>query len=184
MLRYDRAGGIRLLAGLVAGEVAAAVLLAVPGYLLAIAAHAAFSTRVRLWVVAVACVVFAVADLANRTPHVWRQVPQSFIRQLPPGLRGIAWGFDLGLLFSTQKVASLVWLGILAAILILSPGMAAAVIIGIAVLSGMAIVALSVPHRGGVGGASFKPVLRRARFASGLAMLALFALTAVQAWPA
>jgi hypothetical protein len=102
MLRTRRGAGTRLLAGLLAGELAAGAVLAGPAFLLGTALRGALPLQARLCAIAALCVLFAVADLANRTPQVQRQVPESLIWRLPPGTLGLAWGFDLGLLVTTQ----------------------------------------------------------------------------------
>jgi hypothetical protein len=183
MLRSSRGAGARLLAGLLAGELAAGTLLAVPAFLLGEGLRAALPQSARLWAVAAVCVLFGVADLAGRTPRVQRQVPESLIWRLRPGTLGLAWGFDLGLLFSTQKAVSLIWVAIAATVL-LDPAVAAGVIIGTAVVTGMTVTALSVWRRPGSDRLSrWGASLRQARQGSGVVILALFVLTAVQAWP-
>jgi len=184
MLRTNRGGAVRLLAGLMAGEIAAGVLIAVPAFLLGEGLRDVLPAPARLWVVAALCVLFGAADLAGRTPRMARQVPEDLIRRLPPGSLGLAWGFDLGLLFTTQKAVSLIWIAIAATVL-LDPPVAAAVIIGMAVLAGLVITALSLLRRPGVDRLSTWGLrLRQARFGSGAAILALCVLTAVQAWRA
>jgi hypothetical protein len=182
-LRSHRGEGVRLLIGLVLGRLAAGVALSVPAYLLARAAHATFGAPARLWLAAVACASFAAFDLADRTPHPWRQVPQSLIHRLPPGTLGVAWGVDLGLLFTTQKVASLIWVSIAGSVL-LDPATAAAVPVVVAAMAGAGEVALSVagPRWYGSGSRLVRLPLRHIRRASGVALLALFAATAAQAW--
>lgn len=182
MLRSSRRDGIHFLVGLLVGEAAAGVLLAVPAYLLGDLARAALPLALRLWLLAAACALFGAADLANRTPRLWRQVPQPLIHRLQPGPLGVAWGFDLGLLFTTQKAASLIWVAI-AAGLLLDPALAAGVVLGVAVLAGLAVVAASVRFRPRMArrpGAR----LRLVRQASGVVLLSLFLTTAVQAWRA
>jgi hypothetical protein len=179
MLRNKDRAGARFLAGLLVGEAAAGLLLAVPAYLLSEMAQV-LPQAARLWILVGVCAIFGVADLMNRTPHVWRQVPQALIHRLQPGTLGVAWGFDLGLLFTTQKVVSLIWVAIAAGVL-LQPAMAAGVVVGVAVLTGLAVIGGSV---------TFKPgrlrspgaLLRRVRQASGSATLALAVLTVAQAW--
>lgn len=184
MLRSNRGAGMRLLIGLLVGEIAAGVLIAVPAFLLGEGLRQALPASVRLWAVAALCVLFGAADLANRTPRVARQVPEDLIRRLPPGSLGLAWGFDLGLLFTTQKAVSLIWVAIAATVL-LDPPVAAAVIIGMAMLAGVVITALSLLRRPGVDRLStWRLRLRQARFGSGAAILALCLLTTVQAWRA
>lgn len=52
--------------------------------------------------------VLLVLDVFGKTPHVSRQTAQRLV-DLPPSVRGFAWGLDIGLLFTTIKVTSLVW---------------------------------------------------------------------------
>jgi hypothetical protein len=187
MLRFDRMGALRLLAGLLVGEAAAAAVLSVPAYLIGEAAHEFVPSAARLWILAVTCAIFAIADLTGRTPHVWRQVPQRFARTLPPGKRGLVWGFDLGILFTTQKVTSLIWVAI-AAGLLLSPAGAVAVLAAIWLVSALVVIVQSVGYR--PDGISRRvrrrllPVLRRVRLGSGTLILGLVVATIVQAWPA
>jgi hypothetical protein len=184
MLRSKRGAGVRFLLGLLMGEMAAGVLLAVPAFLLGTGLRAVLAPSARLWVVVAICVVFGAADLANRTPRVGRQVPEHLIWRLKPGTLGVVWGFDLGLLFTTQKTVSLIWVAMAAAVL-LDPPVAAAVIVAIAVLASMAVGALSLLRRPGVNRmAIWSRRIRQARLGSGVVLMALCALTVVQAWHA
>jgi hypothetical protein len=184
MLRHRRGAGVRLLAGLLVGEIAAGALLAVPAFLLGEGLRAVLGLQARLWVLAALCVFFGIADLTNRTPRMWRQVPEDLVNRLPPGSLGLAWGFDLGLLFTTQKAASLIWVAIAAAVL-LDPPLAAALLVGIAVAASMAVAAYSLYWRPGAGRPfGWARWARQVRHGSGVAILILFALTAVQAWHA
>lgn len=76
----------------------------------------------------------AALDIANRTPHVWRQVPQRLVRELPAGLLGLVWGADLGTLVSTQKTTSLIW-GSLAARVLLDPSTAAVLAVAVSLVA-------------------------------------------------
>ncbi|MQA86076.1 MAG: hypothetical protein GEV03_15960 [Streptosporangiales bacterium] len=183
MLRRTAGAGMRFLTGLTVGGVAAGLILAAPAYLLASAVEAAIPMQARLWLLSGVCALLAIADLANRTPHVSRQVPQPLIHRLQPGPLGVAWGFDLGLLFTTQKVVSLIWVA-LAAVVLLDPVVAAVAPVGIAVLASFAIATSTVR-----GTTRAEPTFRwerqwqtRTRRASGLTLLVLFVLTASQAW--
>ncbi len=62
----------------------------------------------RYLVLAVCAAVLLVLDVFGVTPRWNRQTPQR-LRALPPGLRGFLWGLDIGMLFTTIKVTSLVW---------------------------------------------------------------------------
>lgn len=184
MLRSSRGAGARLLAGLLVGEVAAGVLLAIPVFLLGEGLRGVLPQPARLWALAGVCLLFGAADLANRTPRVQRQVPEMLIGRLPPGTLGVAWGFDLGLLFTTQKVVSFIWVAI-AATMLLDPVLAAATIVTTQVIVGLAVTAASIWRSPGVDRVSgWSSNLRHARTGSGVVLLGLFALTAVQAWHA
>ena len=184
MFRTSRSAGARFLAGLLAGEVAAAALIAVPFFVAGEAIKTVLAAPTRLWAVAVICALLGAADLANRTPRVQRQVPETLIRRLPPAALGLAWGFDLGLLFTTQKAVSLIWAAI-AAIVLLDPAMAAGLTIGIAVITVLTVTTLSIWRRPGRNRlATWGSRLRFARQGSGLALIGIFAFTAVQAWHA
>jgi hypothetical protein len=183
MLRRTRSGGSRFLAGLVVGGAVAGIMLSVPAYLLGTVIHTLVPAQGRVVVLLALLAVLGVADLLRRTPHVRRQVPERFVWKLPPGVLGLVWGFDLGLLFTTQKTTSLVWVAV-AAVVLLGPSMSAVVLVSIAVAASLAIVAWSVTDRTG----SFGITRNHGRWlgfvrpASGLVILALFATTALQAW--
>jgi len=137
-----RARGVRFLLGLTIGGAAGGAVLAVPVYLLG-RLLAPLPVWVRLTLLAAVCVLLAVADFKQRTPHVWRQVPQGLVNRLPSGSLGLAWGFDLGLLFTTQKTTSLVWVA-LASLLLLEPSLATAVLISVSVVGTLAMAASSL----------------------------------------
>jgi len=137
MFRNARRSGWRFLAGLLAGGVMAGMLLALPVYLLG-TISGALPLTVRLSAFVLLCVGFALADLLLRTPHVWRQVPQSLVRALRPGALGVVWGFDLGLLFTTQKTTSLIWVA-LSGLVLLQPGAALVVLVSVSIVATLAI---------------------------------------------
>src|SRR3954447_5638686 len=139
MLHRARARGTRFLAGLALGGAAGGLVLSVPVYLLGVLAGF-LPLGVRVGLLVTACAIFGVADLVGRTPHVWRQVPQAFVRSLPPGRLGLIWGFDLGLLVTTQKTTSLIWVAGTAVVL-LRPDMAAVTLAAIATVAAAAITA-------------------------------------------
>lgn len=72
----------------------------------------ALPSETRYLVVAPCLVVLLVLDLLGRTPRVDRQTFQR-LSHLPPAVRGFVWGVDIGLLFTTIKVTSLVWVVLL-----------------------------------------------------------------------
>src|SRR5262245_38308325 len=124
MLHYKRWHGARFLVALAVGGMLAGLVLSVPVYLVGELLDRLVPLPVRLLALAVLGAALALADLRNRTPHIWRQVPQRLANRLPPGTLGLVWGFDLGLLFTTQKTVSLLWLSI-GALLLLHPAAAA-----------------------------------------------------------
>jgi hypothetical protein len=142
MLQRAKAEAVRFLAGLLVGGVVGATILALPLYLAgrmlgALPGWASLTTAVVLFV------VLGVADLRQRTPHVWRQVPQSLWHRLTPGWLGVVWGFDLALLFTTQKTTSLIWACVVAVVL-LKPSLVAVVLIAISVMSTVLVVVSTV----------------------------------------
>lgn len=183
MIRTRRGAGARLLVGLLVGEIAAGLLLSLPAFLLGEGLRAVLGLQARLWLLAAVCLLFGIADLANRTPHLWRQVPQDLVDKLPPGSLGLVWGFDLGLLFTTQKAVSLIWVAMAAAVL-LNPVLAVAVIVGTAVTASMTVMAYSLWRPGASSLAAWWKRTRQARQCSGVAILVLCVLTAVRAWHA
>lgn len=127
----------------------------------------------------------AAADVSGHTPYMVRQVPQRMIHTLPPGLRGIAWGFDLGLLVTTQKATSLIWGALAGAVLFAGPNGVVSVVLAIAIayLGGTAAT-LIVPAwrqrmlpRSPLAGASFVRSSQLA--ASAVLLVAAFSVTGV-----
>jgi hypothetical protein len=173
MLRDRRGAGVSFLTGLTAGHLAAGAIITVLAYLAGEAAEVALPLRTRLWALAIACVLFGAADLANRTPHPWRQVPQIRLHQLRPGPLGVVWGFDLGLLVTTQKVHSLIWAALAAGVL-LAPVDAAGIVAVVSGMAVLAVIALSAAPSSGT----------RRWYLSGGVLMVLSVLTAVQAWHA
>jgi hypothetical protein len=185
IMRHDRRAGGRFIAGFGAGLAAATAVLAGPLLLLSAAAHFA-PQPVRVGVLAALVVLLAVADLFNRTPHVWRQVPQRFARELghQPGRLGFVWAIDLGLLVTTQKTTSLLWIGLAGAVLLGTPAtvvltlVAAAFLywLGTAVLVVTGDSLLAVPDRIGRLGGWTGPARRLAGVA-GLGLAAALVVT-------
>jgi hypothetical protein len=181
MLRRSRSAAVRLLIGLAVGGVAAGLLLALPVYLLG-AAVAGLPQAARLAALVAVCGLFAVADLASRTPHVWRQVPQRLQDVLPPGMLGMAWGFDLGLLVTTQKTTSLLWV-MLAALVLLDPDSSAAALATVAAVAALVVAVAAIrydPHADSTGERA-RRWFRTARRTSGVMLTAIFAVTAAMA---
>jgi hypothetical protein len=182
MLLDRRAAGVRFLAGLAVGGAAGGAALAVVAFLAA-SLLGVLDDALRLWLFVPVAVVLAVLDLTNRTPHVWRQVPQQLVNTLPPGTLGLVWGFDLGLLFTTQKVASLIWVA-LAGVILVEPTLVWVVLVGVAVIASLAVIAGSSREKT----ATWLMLMGRHRMtmfrrASGAAIAALAVAAAVQAWP-
>lgn len=138
IMRRDRGEGWRFIAGFGAGLAVATALLSGPLLLLSAAARLA-PPLVRAAILVVLVVALAIADLLNRTPHVWRQVPQRLARELndQPGRLGFIWAVDLGLLITTQKTTSLLWIGLAGAILTGTPATAVLTLVAAAVLYGL-----------------------------------------------
>jgi hypothetical protein len=172
MLQRSRVSGARFLTGLAVGGIFAGLVLAVPLYLVGHLAGQVMPLPVKM--VLLVCLAFALglADLTGRTPHVWRQVPQRLVRSLPPGALGLTWGFDLGLLITTQKASSLLWLSI-AAVTLLDPGLVPVALIAFSLAATAGVLTLSmtawaVAMRGGFDWTW----IRRTRWATGATMLA------------
>ncbi|MCP9983489.1 hypothetical protein [Actinomadura madurae] len=183
MMRRRPADGARFLAGLAAGGVLSGLLVALLLYVAGRGLHAALPETPRTLALAAVALGFGIADLAGRTPHAWRQVPQVLVHRLRPGFLGVVWGFDLGLLVTTQKAASLVWAGV-AAVVLLDPRAAAPVMVGLALLSNLSVALASVrftPALIDMGTRRERLWLRSVRALSGTALVTLAAVTAVQA---
>ncbi len=131
MIKRSARNGWTFLVGLGAGSLGAALVISLPVYLLGTLVHSVLSAREQVWVLVAATAALGTADLLQRTPQMWRQVPQRLVRMLSPGFLGLVWGFDLGLLFTTQKTTSLIWMA-LAAVVILSPWLAPVALLTIA----------------------------------------------------
>jgi len=64
------------------------------------------------------------------TPTLRRQTCSAWRRDLGPSLSALLWGFDLGLGFSTIRVASLYWVLLLVIFVLGSPAIGAAILVG------------------------------------------------------
>jgi hypothetical protein len=120
MMRDSRPDGRRFLLGLIVGSLIGGVIVSALAYSAGMITQAALPHSVRMDLLIGLCTALGLADLTNRTPHIWRQVPQALIRHLPPGRVGLAWGIDIGLIATTQKVTSLLWAALSAFILLYS----------------------------------------------------------------
>lgn len=143
--RHGRHAGWRFLTGFGAGLALATAVLAGPLLLLAAAAGLVGET-IRAAVLAALVLGLATADLLNRTPHVWRQVPQRFARDLnaQPGRLGLIWAFDLGLLVTTQKTTSLLWIALAGVVLTGAPAAVVPVLATAAGLYWLGVAVLTV----------------------------------------
>ncbi len=164
MREEDRRRFARFAAGLTIGHLVAAMLLALllgfGGELIArLLPHTG-----RVVLAGVLGLGFGIADLLDRTPHVWRQVPKRFIGMLSPGTLGTVWGFDLGLLVTTQKTTSLLWASI-PAVALLAPARLPVVLAGFSLVWLLATVLGSLrpwaTQIGGRLGRHWQPPLRR-----------------------
>jgi hypothetical protein len=182
MLRRDWSGGIRFLVGLTAGGVISGLLLSLVVVLFGGLAHAVLPEQARVALLAGVCVLLGLADLADRTPHPWRQVPQKLIHRLSPGMRGLTWGVDLGLLVTTQKVASLVWAAI-AAMVLLDPLVAPPLLVAMAVVSCVSVTVVSAQRIPFVviNHGRDRRWLRSIRAMAGAALLLIATITLLQA---
>jgi hypothetical protein len=173
MLDRRRRQGVLFLVSLAVGGIAAGLMLAVPAYLAGSALQAALPRAGRVALLVAIATLLAVADLRNRTPHVSRQVPQRLVRLLPPGVLGLVWGFDLGLLFTTQKVASLIWAALAAAIL-LAPSTAPVLLAAVALAATAAVAARSMtPYATRISERMDRPWMPWTRRGSAIIMLLL-----------
>lgn len=186
MMNSDRRSGRRFLWGFAVGMIASAVTVA-----LALAALSFLSLllpeAVRLVALLVLLVFFGVADFLNRTPHVWRQVPQRFAGQLGPWQLGLVWAYDLGLYVTTQKTTSLIWIGLAGVVLTQPPAAVAVAVLVTNALFGIGVALLTF-HRSGL--VLTHPrffdringnLIRPARFMSGLVAVGL-ALYLAMGW--
>ena len=171
ILKRSRRHGARFLTGLAVGGSTAGLVLALLALLVGQLADHLAPSSVRVGVLITAAVACGLADLSGHTPHVWRQVPQRLVRSLSPGTLGLVWGFDLGLLVTTQKTSSLLWLSI-AAIILLNPPLApiALVAFSLAATAGVVIWSLT-PWAMRLEGIRDRTWVRRVRIVTGMTML-------------
>jgi hypothetical protein len=182
MLQRDKAQGSRFLLGLLTGGLAASAGLAALVYAAGTPISSVAPPRYRAILAALVIAGFGLADLAGRTPHVWRQVSQRLVRTFPPGRLGLVWGFDLSLLFTTQKTTSLAWAA-LTGLLLLAPSGALVALLAMT-LAGTAAVAVRGAYWGRQTGNSAIGDRRRHWFlpmrrGAGIALLVLAVLTAL-----
>jgi hypothetical protein len=183
MLRHRRSEAFRFLLGLTVGMVLASLALAFVAWVLGSSLATLVPSHVRLLLLAALCALFGAADLLNRTPHVRRQVPQALVRALPPGQVALAWGFDLGLLFTTQKVVSLLWAA-LAAVVLVAPDAGPAILGTVAILSSLTIAGGTLGGWRGVGNFGTSRSRAWTRQVKALSGAALIATGTVILWQA
>lgn len=178
LLRESRATGVRFLVGLVLGSMIAGTVLALALVVTGGAFGSLLGQPIREVVAALALVALGVLDFLDRTPHIWRQVPQRFVRVLPAGQLGVIWGVDLGMLFTTQKTTSLIW-GALVLSVLLSPGSGIALALLVSLVASVGIGAIShLPFAGNRAGQPGKASVPRVRMLSGAVLVAAGAVAA------
>lgn len=185
IIRTQTFAAVRFLAGFAFGTLAAALVLGVCAVVAGTLLQALLPTGFRIVIVACICAILGLADLLNRTPHVWRQVPQEFVRTLPTGFLGLTWGFDIGLLFTTQKVASLMWAAI-AAVVLLRPAGAPVLLVSMALLSAATIGVMTAGSANSLlnhGTRQDRRWLRIMRAGSGSLLLAVAGFTIIGTFP-
>jgi hypothetical protein len=138
LMRRSRPMAARFLLGLTAGHLIVGVLLSFAVFGLGLLITSVVPSAIRMTILVLVTVALAMADALNRTPHTSRQVPVRLYGQLSPGFLGFSWGFDLGLLITTNKTNSLIWVA-LAGTLLTAPFAAPLLMIEVALLSSAAI---------------------------------------------
>ena len=140
---YRVPGAVRFYAAFAVGLLVAAAVLSMA----LVPANLAFAIAPESWRTCgflVLVLILAILDLRKRTPHLKRQVPQRFgLQGLPMGALGFVYGADVGLLVTTIKVTSLLWVAIAGAVMLASSGAVVAALITAAVVHGLVIVLLS-----------------------------------------
>ncbi|WP_089005265.1 hypothetical protein [Micromonospora viridifaciens] len=167
--------------GLAVGGLVAGLVLAIPAYLVGSAVGQLVPEEGRVAALVALAVLFGTLDLLDRTPHIWRQVPQRLVRTLPAGTLGTVWGIDLGLLFTTQKTTSLIWLAT-AGVVFVAPGSAPLVLVGMALTVTLLVTLWSLTRKAAeIEERSDRVWVTRVRRVSGAAMLLLAVVLAVAA---
>ncbi len=171
--------GTRFLIGLTLAGLAGSAMLAAVGVTLSMTLQHAVPLAGRMVMLIGLAVLFGLADLADRTPQLFRQVPQRLVRELSPGVLGSVWGFDLGLIVTTKKVTSLGWLAIGGAVLV-NPALVPVCVISIGLTTSLAIVLWASRIRNDTQCLvkRRRPWMTRTRMFSGSALLAVAVLTA------
>jgi len=182
LLAYTPNEGRRFLLGLTLAGLAGSATLGLLGLGLSLVLRQVLSSSTRVVLLIIWAVLLGVADLANRPPQWFRQVPQQLVRELKPGFLGSVWGFDLGLLVTTKKVTSLMWLAI-GGVVLLRPSLVPLYVMALGLTTSLSIVFWSLQVKGDT-----TCLMRRRRdwrtrirWFSGAAMLALAILAVGQA---
>lgn len=112
LLKWDRPAGRRFLVAFGLGLMVSALVLALLLSMTQFALHLMVAPEIIVWLSALTIALLGLLDLVGHTPQLHRQTPQSWNRELRPGIRGLLYGADVGLLVSTQKATSLIWIAI------------------------------------------------------------------------
>ena len=181
MFRREAREGIRFLSGLVIGTLAGSLFIAITLFVIGSAIENSMPLIWRVDLLAACCFGLGVADFLEFTPQLWRQVPEALLwGGLKPGVLGIAWGMDQGLVVTTQKATSCFWV-VMAAVGLIAPATAFAVIPFIAVVS-CGVVAIASASRSASAcliSRSADPWLSAAKRGSGVVLVVLAVLLAL-----
>jgi hypothetical protein len=170
-MRVSAARATRFLVGLVVGEAVAGLFVAGAVYLVGTLLGVIAPPDLRLLAVAAAALFFGLADLRGRTPQVSRQVPRRLAYKLTSGSLGLVWGFDLGLLFTTQKTVSLLWLSVVG-VLLVDPAAAPVALVVWSVVSGTTVVGWALVPNSQLRLAQEQPWIKVAKHISAVTMVA------------
>lgn len=145
LMRRSRPMAARFLLGLTTGYLIVGVLLSFGMFALGLLISSILPSPIRMTILVLSTVAFGMADALNRTPQTSRQVPVRLYGQLRPELLGFSWGFDLGLLVTTYKTNSLIWVALLGTLLT-APFAAPLLMIAVALVSSGAILLRTLTH--------------------------------------
>lgn len=120
LFSVGRRQGSLFLVGYVFGNFAAGTLLLVLILPISTIAKAEMSLESRVVILGAILGLLGALDLMNRTPHLARQTPQRFARELRPGPLGFVYGLDVGLILTTQRASSLPWALLFGTVLVAS----------------------------------------------------------------
>lgn len=117
----------RFLGGLTLGGVLGGGLLGLVIFTVGLPLESLIGKEERVYILTIAAIILGSLDIVGRTPQLHRQVPQA-LRSLSPGVRGLLWGVDLGLVVTTRKTSSLLWLAAIGLLLFQSSSAASAMV--------------------------------------------------------